>query len=96
MKVAAYKFGKRVPIEGIENPDSVVLEVVLDDDRIIQLNINETGQIFLRGWGNTPVKVGNCNKLELFAQLQKEEPTHCEKCHGKLDSDNPNIRCKCR
>lgn len=94
MRVAAYKAGARVPINGVTNPGSVVLEVVLDDDRTVQIVVDKDGEIGLRGWGNVPARVGNGNKLEFRAVLQREEATHCERCYCPLDG-TPRARCSC-
>lgn len=95
MKLAAYKAGARVPILDVTNPDSVVLEVVLDDDRTVQIAVSNKGLVSLRGWGNVPAKVGNWNKLEFTAELQKEDANHCEKCYCPL-TGSARIKCNCK
>ena len=96
MKVSAYKMGTRVSILDIDNPGSAILEVTLDDGRTVQLVVESTGLVFLRGWGNVPAKLGNCNLMGFSAQLQKEKQTHCEKCYGKLDSNTSRGGCTCK
>jgi hypothetical protein len=71
MRVAAYKSGKAIPINGVANPGSVILEVSLDDGRTVQLTVSSDGTVWLRGWGNTPAKVGNANSLNILAEIQK-------------------------
>jgi hypothetical protein len=95
MRVAAYKSGKAIPINGVANPGSVILEVSLDDGRTVQLTVSSDGTVWLRGWGNTPAKVGNANSLNILAEIQKQEQTHCEVCYCPLNDGPKTYRCMC-
>jgi hypothetical protein len=95
MRVAAYVNGSHLPIRGVANRDSVILEVTLDDSRTVQLDVRGDGVVQLRGWGNNPAKVGNWNTLNLTTQINKQEQTHCEVCYCPLNDGPETYRCMC-
>lgn len=70
--------------------DRVCLEFTTRDNRQLQVNFNDKGEISIRGWGNLANKVGNWDQVSMSATLQKQEATTCEVCFRKLKD------CKCR
>jgi hypothetical protein len=86
MLARAYVHGKALPLLGVRNPGSVVLEVELDDGRTVQMAVEDNGRIFLRGWGNTPALLGNANAVEFRCQLAPEEQTHCPFTFDRVES----------
>ena len=90
MKAFAYVHGKPLPLQGVSNPGSIVLEVVLDDDRTVQLVVRDNGEIQVRGWGNTPILLGNGNQVEFMCRLAHEEQTYCPRSYTPIKD------CKCR
>lgn len=89
MKTRAYVMGRPVPIEGINNPGSVILEVEMEDGRTVQLAVYRTGQIDLRAWGNIAAKVGNMAQVDMHCTVVPQEQTTCEICYHRLP-------CNCR
>lgn len=73
-KVRAYVCGKAVPIEGVTNMGSTILEVELHDGRTVQMVVRLDGTIHIRGWGNVPAKVLNCNSVEVTCILPFQTP----------------------
>jgi hypothetical protein len=88
MKARAYVMGRAVPLEGVRNPGSTILEVELDDGRTVQLCVDVEGHIHLRAWGNIPAKVGNSTQASFDCQLNLEEQTSCPTCYGRLGECN--------
>ena len=84
IQVRAYKGGVATPIENVANPHSVVLEVEFPDGRTVQLSVEDTGGVNLRGWGNIPAKVGNGTKLSLAGVVNPQEQTTCPVCYHRL------------
>ena len=85
MKARAYVMGRAIDIPNISNPQSIILEVELDDGRTVQLSVSDTGHIWLRGWGNIPAKVGNGTVVTMDCELPHEDPTTCGICYSKLE-----------
>lgn len=94
MRIAIYKQGHKTTVDN-SSDNSAIVEVVLDDDRTVQLSVQNDGSVFLRGWGNVPAKVGNWNRLNLAAKIEKEAATTCEVCHCPLDGGPEKGRCQC-
>jgi len=90
MKARTYVQGRPIPIEVNQPPGSVVLEAELDDGRTVQLSVNETGVVLLRGWGNIPATIGNSSTVELLCQIHPQKQTHCPVCYNPL---GPKDRC---
>ena len=85
MKVRAYVMGRAIELEGVNNP---TLEVEFDDGRTVQLVVNDDGGILLRGWGNIPSKLGNSNSVQMYCDLQYQEPKTCHICWGPIAECN--------
>lgn len=88
MKARAYVMGRAVPLEGIANGASTILEVELDDGRTVQLVVDCGGRIGLRAWGNIPAKVGNSTQAGFECHLNFDEQTTCPTCYGKVGECN--------
>lgn len=84
MQVRAYVGGKAIELPNASNLSSAVLEVELPDGRTVQFSVNDKGSVRVRGWGNIPAKVGNCQCLTLDARMLPEVASTCEVCYHKL------------
>lgn len=73
------------PINIRANGSVAILEVRLSGGQTIQLTVGDDGDIHLRGWGNTPIKLGNANKVAFRCSLEQEAPTHCSICFNKFE-----------
>ena len=54
------------------DPHSAVVEVIMPDNRTVQLVVRENGEIQLRGWGNIPLKLGNATQMRMDCVLTPE------------------------
>jgi hypothetical protein len=59
---------------------SMMVEVVLDDERRVRLNVDSDGQVWVRTWGTTPIRLGNGTQSDFKFPIAKQEPNHDE--HG--------------
>lgn len=86
MDARSYIMGRpqSVPVNRHAAGANVVLEVELADGRTVQLCVNHTGDIHVRGWGNVPQSVGNMNQVEFSCKLVWEEQTTCRMCGYNL------------
>lgn len=76
MKAVVYGLGDANDITQLLRPHHAIIEVTLNDNRQVQLVVEETGRIALRAWGNIAMLMGNSDQIHLDYILQKEEPTH--------------------
>lgn len=72
MEARAYVHGKALPLSGVSNPGSVILEVELPDGRTVQMRVTDEGEVNLRAWGNIPEKVGNMDQFSFHGQLSPQ------------------------
>ena len=66
------------------SPMHAVVEVILDDNRTVQLVVSKDGKITLRAWGNTPMLLGNGESTSFTAILPYEQPT-CDEYGNRLN-----------
>ncbi len=89
MKIFSWVLGEKKLLEHTGNLGGATVQINLEDDRTVQIDVREDGTVFLRGWGNTPDRLGNVNKMEFHGKLEKEEPNTCIRCWKRFDY------CKC-
>lgn len=74
MKLRAYIGGTPVDLSQHTNPKGVLIEAELPDGRTVQLSVGDCGNVYLRGWGNIPSKVGCMDSLNLSCTLPYKDP----------------------
>lgn len=96
MFVRAYNMGHAVElpqaVQHTANGDSAVLEVCNYNGSTCQVRFenDESGDmvIRLRGWGNTPMAVGNMENTSFTATIPLQPATNCEVCGVRLGECN--------
>lgn len=83
MKLRSYVGGAAVDLSQHVQHHAAVVEVELDDHRTVQLVVDRAGSIHLRAWGNTPMLLGNWNKVGMDAELAYE-PATCDEYGNRL------------
>lgn len=87
MRLVVYEWGnpREVPIQ---QEHAAVINLIMPDNRTVQVVVSSSGEVELRGWGNMPAFVGNMNVLGFRAHLQAQPQTHDEHCRRLLPRDD--------
>jgi hypothetical protein len=77
-EIRSYDMGTAQPIDRKHySPEhSAIIEVELEDGRTVQLTVTTNGEVYFRGWGNIPARLGNIARFAFNCEIPVEEATH--------------------